>query len=485
MTALPSLVLATCLLSSAPSPQEEWHLVMIGDAPAGYLRIVRQERAGGERVTTLAQKLVLRRGTTSVEIETSTTYEEDEGGELLGFRHTQKLSRQPMVSTGRVVGAELVIQDSAGDGPPRESRLAVEDGAVGPWRAEELMREKLRSPGDSAAVVLFFPEVRRFGKQVATLRGEESVACRGPARKLRRLTIEQDVIPGVTTEEWVDEDFRLHKSSMQVFGLTLVTCRSAIEEVLAQDFSSPPEIFFASSVPADRRVPGGVREAVYRLVSKGDRFPVPDDAYIFRATGQTLLRAEDARSRTIRVRSVLPAAPAARPVPATPELQEYLRPNPVLGSDDARIRKIAEEVVASEGDSWKAAQALQGWVYRNLRRKNLDTAFAPAAEVARTKEGDCTEHAVLLAALLRAAGIPSRVVAGLVYHEGAFVGHMWTEARIGTWIPLDATLGEGRVPADRIALSSGSLDSSSVADFFLGMVPVLGNLRIEVLELKS
>jgi hypothetical protein len=469
----------------ASSAEEEWHLVLIGDAPAGYLRLVRQVRPGGERVTTFAQKLVLKRGATPVEIETSTTYEEDPGGALRGFRHTQKLSQATTVSTGKIEGDALVIRDSIGDAPERESRLEVEKGAVGPQRAEELMREKLRSPGDSLEVVFFFPEVRRFGKQVATLRGVESVSCRGPARSLRRLTIAQDVLPGVTTEEWVDEEFRLHKSSMAVFGLNLATCRSTLEEVLAQDFSSPPEIFLASSVPTDRRVPGGARRAVYRLVTKGDSLPIPEGSFVFRATGQKLLREEGARQKTLEVRSVLPAAPATRPVRPAPELEEYLRPNLYIQSDDAKIREIAGDVVAGEEDAWKASRALEKWVYRNLRKKNLNTAFAPAAEVARTKEGDCTEHAVLLAALLRAAGIPSRVVAGIVYHDGAFVGHMWTEARTDAWTPLDATLGEGEVPADRIALSAGSLDSSSVADFFLGMVPVLGNLRIEVLEVES
>ena len=38
--------------------------------------------------------------------------------------------------------------------------------------------------------------------------------------------------------------------------------------------------------------------------------------------------------------------------------------------------------------------------------KDLSVGFATAADVARTAQGDCTEHAVLLAALLRASDIP-------------------------------------------------------------------------------
>ena len=86
---------------------------------------------------------------------------------------------------------------------------------------------------------------------------------------------------------------------------------------------------------------------------------------------------------------------------------------------------------------------------------------------ARTGSGDCTEHAVLLAALLKARMIPSRVCHGLVYVElggsaingqaevdaegnvidsaasgdGQFGWHMWSQALInGHWHDLDATL---------------------------------------------
>ncbi len=60
--------------------------------------------------------------------------------------------------------------------------------------------------------------------------------------------------------------------------------------------------------------------------------------------------------------------------------------------------------------------------------------------------GDCTEHAVMLAAMMRASGIPSRVVIGLTYSDqaSAMIGHMWTEAWIdGHWIPYDSTRRSG------------------------------------------
>ena len=86
--------------------------------------------------------------------------------------------------------------------------------------------------------------------------------------------------------------------------------------------------------------------------------------------------------------------------------------------------------------------------------------------------------------MCRAGGIPSRVVAGLVYHKKNFVGHMWTEVYTGKWVPLDATIGKGRVEADHIALSVSALDNSAVSEMFVGLIPFLGNMDIEVLETR-
>lgn len=89
--------------------------------------------------------------------------------------------------------------------------------------------------------------------------------------------------------------------------------------------------------------------------------------------------------------------------------------------------------------------ALTGWVGRYITKKTFTRDFDLASVVAARREGDCTEHAVLLAALARARKIPARVVTGLALIEvsgkvSAF-GHAWVEWHDGkTWIPADAAL---------------------------------------------
>ena len=477
-----SLVLVL-LCPVAAASRDEWHFVYIEGKRAGYSRMQVLPHDGGGFITTMTEKMVLQRGKDKVETEVTSSQEEDEDGRLLGFRYRQKLARNSMESTGTVRGGDIVVVDTVGGGKPRESRIALDPKAVGPWKAEKEIQRCLKKPGDAVESVIFLPEVRRFGKQRAVLGEKEPVECEGSRQELRRLKLTVDIIPEFATEEWIDEEFRPWKSSMAVLGMRIVTCRATVEAVLAEDFSSPPEIFLASSIPVRKSVPPQATETTYRLTAKGAAFPVREGSCLFDGPRQRLLREEGPRTRVLRVRKVLSSKRVERPVPPTPELAEHLRPNSYVQSDDKVIIGMAEKHAGKDRDAWETARNLEAWVHDSIRTKDLNTAFATASEVASTMEGDCTEHSVLLAAILRASGLPSRVVAGLLYHKGAFVGHMWTEVWIGEWIALDATLGRGGVGSDHIALVTSSLDSATVSQFFLDMMPLLGNLEIEVLDI--
>ena len=123
--------------------------------------------------------------------------------------------------------------------------------------------------------------------------------------------------------------------------------------------------------------------------------------------------------------------------------------------------------------------------HRAIAAKNFSQAFATAAEVAESLEGDCTEHAVLLAAMARSRGIPARVAMGLVYMEGrqSLGYHMWNEVYVGgRWIGLDATLGRGGIGGGHLKLATSNLQGASALSSFLPVATVLGRLKIEVLD---
>jgi transglutaminase-like putative cysteine protease len=94
---------------------------------------------------------------------------------------------------------------------------------------------------------------------------------------------------------------------------------------------------------------------------------------------------------------------------------------------------------------------------------------------------------VLLAALCRARRIPCRVAIGLVYYppQHGFAYHMWNEAWLeGRWVPLDGTLGQGRVAADRLKLADTSLSGGSGLTAMLPVVQVFGRLELEVVAVE-
>ena len=150
------------------------------------------------------------------------------------------------------------------------------------------------------------------------------------------------------------------------------------------------------------------------------------------------------------------------------------------------MRRLAEQATRGVTDPWQKALRIARWVKRNITGKNFTKGFAAASEVARDLTGDCTEHSVLTAAMCRAAGIPARVVIGLVYEPEVLKGfgyHMWNEVYVNRrWIAIDSLWDQSTVDAVHIKLTDSSLDGVSPFEAFLPMVRVMGKMAIEPLE---
>ncbi len=144
-------------------------------------------------------------------------------------------------------------------------------------------------------------------------------------------------------------------------------------------------------------------------------------------------------SYTLTIRSV----PGAKVLPE--ETKDALESGPEVNSNDPEIIALANKITADSGSDSDKVAALNHWVYSNLD-KSLSTNLSTASQVLSHKTGDCTEHTVLLLALLRAVNIPARELAGLIYMGGdfsAFGWHAWTEVAIdGRWVQVDPSWDE-------------------------------------------
>jgi hypothetical protein len=90
--------------------------------------------------------------------------------------------------------------------------------------------------------------------------------------------------------------------------------------------------------------------------------------------------------------------------------------------------------------------------------------------------GDCNEHAVLFAALARAVGLPTRVVAGAVYLDEAFLYHAWCEVWLGRWVSVDPVLNQLPADATHLKFVVGGPDEH------FAMIEIVGRLQVEVLS---
>lgn len=159
----------------------------------------------------------------------------------------------------------------------------------------------------------------------------------------------------------------------------------------------------------------------------------------------------------------------------TVTMQPFLKPSPLVQSDHRKIIAQANQIVSSSDSPHDKIRKITEWVYKNI--KKLPVLSVPnALEVLQHRRGDCNEHAVLTAALLRAAGIPAQIETGLVYLNGRFYYHAWNTAYTGEWITVDSVFNQ--IPADvtHIRLSRG--DGSEQLD----LLGVMGKITLEVLS---
>lgn len=231
------------------------------------------------------------------------------------------------------------------------------------------------------------------------------------------------------------------------------------------------------------------RSLVVRVRSKGDAIAsLPDGG------AQTVERI-DARTLRVSVDTGRGSAPAA----GDASDPRWLRATEVIDINHPAVQELLGRLKIGESLApLKQAEAMRAGVERHLSSKDLGSAFASAGQAAESRSGDCTEHAVLLAALLRARGIPARVASGLVYvppHAGRPAGwgwHLWTQALVPPpgarddaaprWFDLDATIparGPRFHPA-HILVATSDLAGGAADPAFTSALGLIGAIEIEL-----
>jgi hypothetical protein len=313
------------------------------------------------------------------------------------------------------------------------------------------------------------------------MRQERVIGLDGRRRSLLRVNLVESVLPQSPIEVYLDEHGDPVVSTTEMLGQTLTTytvpAEEALKEIAGEGLDIAVNTLVKTSVIPKAHL---TTRAVYRVKMRGED---PTPFFPSDANQKVIRKGPDECEITVH---------CVRPGPTNRSIRfdrQYLANTQFLQTNDREVLNHVDRAARNLVEPSKIAIAMEQYVDREIQKKDFSTALGSAAEVARTLQGDCTEHAVLLAAMLRARNIPSKIAVGLVYIEplSSFGGHMWTEALLGDrWVPLDATLGGGElgIGAAHIKLGESSFADSGPAPTtsFLPLIRVLGRIELTVVE---
>ena len=201
---------------------------------------------------------------------------------------------------------------------------------------------------------------------------------------------------------------------------------------------------------------------------------------------------EDNRQRVVArgkgtVDVVVRAVPSTKRALSAAERAALIAPTPYEDTANRALHQAAIRETKGARTTREKIAALTQFVYRHVEAKTLDRGYAPAVTTLKSKTGDCTEHAVLLSALLRSLQIPTRLVDGVVVDGGRAGYHEWVEVQVDDsgFVPADPTFGQFPASPARLKLAEGSSDPEGLLKLGIAAGRILRpGVRIEVVQAK-
>ena len=455
--------------------REQYFAILIGGKKVGHA-VHRRHVADGKVKNAVTTAFSIVRMGTPMKVRVSETAIETADGKPLAFANVQQIGALGTNVTGTVdetgkATITMVILNTK-----KTTTVQWPEGALLPEGLLLLSRKKGLKEGTKYTVKTFSPMLLKALDNEVTVGPTKDVDLLGRIVRLTEVTTKVTGPTGtLRSTEYVNEKGRGLKSLTPMLGKTMemVACTKSF----ALSKSDVVDFFEKVLAPSPQPL-SGVRTAksiTYRLR------PTEKEAKLelLKGPSQRVVRNADG---TVSVTVAPAAAPAGAALPykgKDGEARKALKPSHYLQCDEKEIVALARKAVAGAKDAAKAAQRIEKFVGEYINDKNLSVGYATALEVARSRQGDCSEHAALAAAMCRAVGLPAQMVTGLVYVErvgtqrDVFAPHAWFRAYVGgKWIDYDAA-AKG-FHAGHIAFTAGDGDPEE----FFGVVNTLGCFKI-------
>ncbi len=474
-------------------PYEYWEIMYLEGKRIGFSQVsIQPSQTAGNSKLRLSRRIVLdvaragQRLRQEVLIETI----EDASGTLRSLTETQRSGSEHLEISGTVYSEKLKLnrRDLANSKNPAQAipEIEVPQGAWGPFGIQQILLNRPMQPGERYEAVVFVELLHIFAK-VELVAGQLEDTPIGADSLARLLPIDAIFVAGDSTmksRNWMNASGEILKSVL-LTDKRLQTFRTTRELAERIDSESLVDLVTTMSIPlADLKSdPHQSATTVYELEGKD-----VDPFRILSQKSNQWLRSITARNGELTVVKVRPTVPESLPskIEIDPPTEACSASSTVIQSADPLIEKLAVELTGSASVPEKVAAKLTRGVYERIQKKNFSRVFLSAREVAQVLEGDCTEHSVLLVALLRNRHIPARVASGLlvttINQKPSLAYHMWCEAWINQrWIPLDATTG-GMIGTGHIKFLESPLDGGNPYVSLLPVMTEFSNLKIRVLS---
>lgn len=467
----PVLWLAMALAVRAAEPvQTDWMAVLLGGRKVGHIELERS-REGGVLTTTQTLAIDFSRAGKPLHLSNTSISVEGPDDEPLGFAaRTQMSSTGSTVEASRDPAGHYRLTTTVGG----QSRVTVMDWPSGALLAEGQRRATVAAgnrPGTRYRLTEFDPASQQvIDVQVAVL-GDETVALPGGATTLSHQQQTLALAHGSQRLDlWVDRRGIARKGLMNLLGqpLEMLAC----DRVCALAPNQPVDMLRAATIPSPRLLPAYVRAV-----------PMSYRVHVDGGIGQAFIETDEQQVIALGGDDWLVEVGNPHAGRQAPPQADDRAPNAWLQADAPAIRRLAVQAVGNAQSDLARMRRLREFVSGYITAHGLDVGYASALEVLDSRQGDCTEYAVLLAAMARSQGIAARVVSGMVYADrfaGAdrvFVPHEWVQAWVGGhWQSFDAALRH--FDNSHLALATGDGDPWH----FAAATQLFGNLHIRQAE---
>ncbi|MCX7982025.1 MAG: transglutaminase-like domain-containing protein [Syntrophales bacterium] len=157
-----------------------------------------------------------------------------------------------------------------------------------------------------------------------------------------------------------------------------------------------------------------------------------------------------------------------------------LNSTPFIPVGHPELKMVVEKTISPSDIPVEKARRIVQWVYRTLEKWPV-ASLADGVSILKRRRGDCTEHAILVAALGRTAGLPTAVETGLVYREGKFFYHAWNAFYFDDhgWVTADAVFNQFPADCTHIRFSRGDFGKE-----ISPLANIIGKLKITIVGIE-